>query len=873
MTFNKAKTILKGSLLAAALTVFAAIPVFAAGSVKVTADKDSASVGDAVLVTIEATSDGDGGEAPEISVEYDDKRLTMVNCSTEYGGGGGLITLKDLKSEITFAVLSGGPADVVATAVLDGEGAEPATGSVSISVDGEDTAALAATSGEGGASTGVEAGTVTSLDGTKTISTVFPDEMMPELFTKTTATYNGTTIEAAKFDMGNLILVYVTDAATNSGNFCIIDQATGELTDFRMIRGIENRYIIVLKAPEGVEVPLNFTKATLMWNDQTLEAYTLVDSSAGDGISEAGVNTKDFFLVYAMSSEGNEGWYLYDQSEGTYQRYLQVIRNAVDDEGNKMPITDAAKEAAAEKYEQPMFIRLIVIIALAVITLILLILTIVFGVKLRKKEDEAEYAVPADPFESRRPVPATRRALVRDDDEDEDEDDDEDDEDEDDEDDEDEDEDDEDEDDEDEDDDEDDDEDEDEDDDDDDDDEDEDDDDEESSVKGKVESKPGAPVIKAKDIADWQMNEKAGKADDAGDVLKPRKQKKRKDEPFGTPQAIDWSEMESVVRNAASDSRRPTGNKTNSLPARYRNEEDEQPAKSEAKSEVKKEAVKQEAPVRTQAPVKPAAPVRTGAPAGGAAAAAGAAVGAAGAAVSAAATPIVPTNMPAKASFESAGEGSYKAPTPKEEIREEKKGLFGKKKGGLFSYDEDEEDEDDEDDDDEGFSFFRRDKKKVPKKVPAREEETTRQSYPQQPGYGQNYNQGYRGYDQQQYGAQGYRQPYGNNGYNQGYDQQQYGQQQYNQQYGQAYQGGQQQYGQQYNQSYNQGYNQGYGQGYPGMQGGGYYNQGYQGQPGYGQGYMPGQDALQYQEVPNQPLYNTADFDEDFEFEFLNVDQ
>ena len=425
MTLNKVKTMISASFVAAALTVFTAVPAFAAGSISVTADKDTASVGDAVLVTVEATSDGDGAEAPEISVEYDDKRLTMVNCSTEYGGGGGLITLKDLKSEITFAVLSGGPAEVYATAVLDGEGADPATGSVSISVDGEDTAALAS-SDQGGSSTGVEAGTVMSLDGTKTISTVFPDEMMPELFTKTTATYNGTTIEAAKFDMGDIILVYVTDAATNTGNFCIIDQATGELTDFRMIRGIENRYIIVLKAPEGIEVPLNFTKATLMWNDQTLEAYTLMDSASAEGISEAGVNTKDFFLVYAISSEGNQGWYLYDQSEGTYQRYLQVIRSSVDDEGNKMPITEAAEEAAAKKYEQPMFIRLIVIIALAVITVILLVLTIVFGVKLKKSEDEDDYDVPADPFESRRPVPASRRALVRDDDDDDEDEDDED---------------------------------------------------------------------------------------------------------------------------------------------------------------------------------------------------------------------------------------------------------------------------------------------------------------------------------------------------------------------------------------------------------------------------------------------------------------
>ena len=66
---------------------------------------------------------------------------------------------------------------------------------------------------------------------------------------------------------------------------------------------------------------------------------------------------------------------------------------------------------------------------------------------------------------------------------------------------------------------------------------------------------------------------------------------------------------------------------------------------------------------------------------------------------------------------------------------------------------------------------------------------------------------------------------------------------------------------------YDQGYQQ-YPQGqYPqGQQG--YMNQGY-GQGGYGQVYQ--QNGLQYQEYPQQPIYNTADFDEDFEFNFIDV--
>ncbi|MCR5355857.1 MAG: hypothetical protein K6E63_00485, partial [Lachnospiraceae bacterium] len=424
------------AMISAMLMIIPAVNAFAAGTVTVTSDAETAAVGDKFVVSYKAESDGDGAEAPEISVEYDENRLVVVECDKEYGGGGGKLTFTDKEAAITFSPLSGGAAEVYVTAVLDGEGTDPATGSVTVNVDGEDTAAAAAGAADTAetSSTGVEAGTVQSLDGTKTISTVFPDEMMPELFHKTTASYSGTTIEAAQFDMGDMLLVYVTDEATNTGNFCVIDQSTGELSDFRMIRGIENRFIIVTNAPANVEIPLNFTKATLNWNDQTLEAYTIVSDSSDESAEaetayeNGGVSAKEFFLVYALSSEGNQGWYLYDQAEGTYQRYLQVIRTAVDDEGNKMPITEAAAEAAAEKYEKPLFIRLIIIGALGLLALILIIVVIVLAVKLSHAEEEAEfnrnrYQEPV------RQAPSSRRRRYEEDDEDEDEDEDDEDED------------------------------------------------------------------------------------------------------------------------------------------------------------------------------------------------------------------------------------------------------------------------------------------------------------------------------------------------------------------------------------------------------------------------------------------------------------
>ena len=370
---------------AMALCILSGSRVYAAGSVEISADKETAVVGDTITVSVKAENPADAVDAPQISVEYDANRLSFLECDKDYGGGGGgLITLTDTKADISFSVLSGGTAEVKVSAVLDGDGADVPTDSVQIAVDGEDTAAAAV--GAGQTETGVEEGTIMSADGTKVVSTVFADEFMPELFHKTTVTYEEQMVEAAQFDMGDIVLLYVTDTSGNNGTFNVYDQTTGELSDFRSIRGIENRFIIVLPADETVTVPTGFTKATLQWNDQTLEAYMIGDA-ASDGEEEdtpilsEDVSSEDFFLLYAISSEGNKGWYLYDQTEGTYQRYLQVIRTTTDEDGNVIE-TDADASDWGE-YKEQSNRRLLIICIMAAVLLILLIVMLNMFLKLR----------------------------------------------------------------------------------------------------------------------------------------------------------------------------------------------------------------------------------------------------------------------------------------------------------------------------------------------------------------------------------------------------------------------------------------------------------------------------------------------------------
>ena len=375
---SRVKKVISGLALSLMCVTAFAAQIFAAGSVSVSGDKETAAVGDTYTVSVKIEGTDGAAVAPDVSVNYDVNRLEFVSCSGEYGGGGGgYITLSGSGADITFNILSGGQADVDVTGIFDGDGANAQVVTATIMVEGEDTAAVDDRARDMG--TGVEAGSIATLDG-KVVQAVFADEFMPAGFSKTTVTYEEQMVEAAQFNMGGVVLLYVTDADGNNGNFDIYDQATGELSDFLQISGIENRFIIALKASEDVKVPDDFTKATLQWNAQTLEAYAYTGTQP-DGAS---VPVSDFFLLYAVSSEGNTGWYMYDQNEGTYQRYVEGLHGGAGSSSDSGLLSQITGGSSSDSEEGGINVMLIILIAMAVVLVGLLITVIIMAVKLHE---------------------------------------------------------------------------------------------------------------------------------------------------------------------------------------------------------------------------------------------------------------------------------------------------------------------------------------------------------------------------------------------------------------------------------------------------------------------------------------------------------
>ena len=386
---KKLGIVLKSMAVAVSVMLLLSVSVFA-GTVSATGDKQSAAVGDTYTVNIVIDGAEGAAVAPDVSVHYDVNRLEFVSCTGEYGGGGGgLVTINSSNADLTFNILSGGQADVDVFATFDGD-SEPQIVTATVMVDGEDTAKINENARED-TGTGIEAGTVATADG-KYVSSVFADEFMPVGFSKTTVTYEEQMVEAAQFDMGGIVLLYVTDADGNNGNFDMYDQTTGELSDFLQISGIENRFIIALKAGPDVSVPDGFTKATLNWNSQTLEAYAYTgeagEAASGEAVSGgvAPVDINDFFLIYAISSEGNKGWYMYDQNEGTYQRYVQNLHagGKGNISGSGENLISKITSPGADSEEGGVNVMLIIVIACAVLLVALIVTVIIMAIKLHE---------------------------------------------------------------------------------------------------------------------------------------------------------------------------------------------------------------------------------------------------------------------------------------------------------------------------------------------------------------------------------------------------------------------------------------------------------------------------------------------------------
>lgn len=132
---------------------------------------------------------------------------------------------------------------------------------------------------------------------------------LPDGFKAKEVTYGEDKVEMAVSEEQDLVLAYLTDKDGKNGTFYVYDSESNQLYPHLTFNSRSN--YTILQAGANTTVPEGYVETELTLDDQTVQAWK----------QDSGENP-DFFLIYAMNSEGEKGFYLYDSSEGTIQKFF-----------------------------------------------------------------------------------------------------------------------------------------------------------------------------------------------------------------------------------------------------------------------------------------------------------------------------------------------------------------------------------------------------------------------------------------------------------------------------------------------------------------------------------------------------------------------
>lgn len=178
------------------------------------------------------------------------------------------------------------------------------------------------------------------------VNTTFPAELMPQGFVMENYMYRGVNVQSAYYALGDIRLLYLCAADGGSANFRIYYEDTDTFMDYVRFEGTNGKFIIPVRYQAQMKIPDNYTGSYLPWSDTVVACYiyteltdnpikvseemaemegtTTEDTSATEPVKVEDLDEEvEFYLIYAMNQNGEEGFYLYDIVEDSYQRYVE----------------------------------------------------------------------------------------------------------------------------------------------------------------------------------------------------------------------------------------------------------------------------------------------------------------------------------------------------------------------------------------------------------------------------------------------------------------------------------------------------------------------------------------------------------------------
>lgn len=338
----------------------------------------SGAAGENVTVTAKVISGAEGvavGDT-DITVTYDPSILKFVSGTNATGGDGtvklsakGDGTATEVNYSMEFTALKEGTTTLEAkeyTAYLASDETLNLTlGTSQVTIEGG-TPVSDEEAGEkdNKASSG---GLQVTVDGkTYTVNENFSEAAIPNGFVAADTELDGQSTKAMLQESSGQYMFYLQDSEGNSDYFLYSsDDGSFAQTAVVDVNSTFSIYLMDHKDKEGL--PSEYKETT---TDISGKVFT-----AWQNTSE-----KEYYLVYALSSEGTKGYYQYDTTEKTYQRYTVPV---VEKKESSNTLTDKLSNFI-NKY------MTIIMCAVWGVFLIMLVIIIVLAVKLSRRNQELD---------------------------------------------------------------------------------------------------------------------------------------------------------------------------------------------------------------------------------------------------------------------------------------------------------------------------------------------------------------------------------------------------------------------------------------------------------------------------------------------------
>ena len=129
-------------------------------------------------------------------------------------------------------------------------------------------------------------------------------------------------VSAAKQQNGDLVLLYLLDKEAATGALYVYDALEDTFSPFRQITGTGATYILH-DVPDSETAPIGTQVGIVTIGEQSVFAYQYTDEKLAD-----------YAIVYLTAENGVSGYYTYDTTDGSLQRYHTVTV-----ETEKEPVT------------------------------------------------------------------------------------------------------------------------------------------------------------------------------------------------------------------------------------------------------------------------------------------------------------------------------------------------------------------------------------------------------------------------------------------------------------------------------------------------------------------------------------------------------